>query len=197
LVLPRKPPNKICGAVLIASISKIQKYFYQNLSLLVVPKLSKLSNQPKMSWFCPGNPRTGFVVQILSFSISTAPKYVGQNFVTFGSTKTCQTCQTCKPTQNELVLPPKPPNMICSPRFIVFHQYDPKYFGQNFVTFGSTKSFQTCQTCKPTQNEWVLTPKPPNMICGAILIVLYQYDPKIFRLKLSHLSWFFSQNPEK
>jgi len=67
--LPQKPPNMICCAVLIVSISKIQKYFCQNLSLLVVPKLSKLvklANQPKMSWFCPGNPRTGFVVQFLS-----------------------------------------------------------------------------------------------------------------------------------
>jgi len=71
-------------------------------------KAKKYENQAMMTWFCTRNKLTLFLLQFLLFFISMTQKCLAQNFISF-STKTRQ---TCKPTENDLVLPPKLLNMI-------------------------------------------------------------------------------------
>jgi len=143
------------------------------------------------------------VDQFLLFSISTAQKYFGQNFVTFGLPKTSQ---TFKPTQNELVLPPKPPTWFVM-QFLSFPFCTAqKYSGQNFVTCGLPK---TSKTFKPTQNELVLPPNylwsssyrsrlvwRKNISVKTLSLLVFPKLPKLPKLSNQpRMSWFCPQTP--
>ena len=178
ILTPKTPENDLlCSSYRFSSV-QAKNISLKTLSLLVVPKLPKLANHPKMSWFCPQNPRTWFVVQFILFSINSAQKYFGQNFVTFGSSKTSQTCQ---PTQTELVLPPKPPEHDLQCSSYRFSLVRPKNISVKTLSLLIVAKLSKLAN-QPKMSRFC-PQNPPNMICCVVLIVFSWVQPKYILVK--------------
>jgi len=88
----------------------------------------------------------------------------------------------------------------CLGRFVlVWHRIGPMNFrtysfrsnntiqkssSQNFITFG----MKTCQSCKPTQDDYVLHLNLPHIIFGHFAVISHQYGSKMFWSKF-HEFW--------
>jgi len=142
---------------------------------------TKVENGVQMTTFGTRNILTQFVVQLLSFPVSTVKRCFGWILMTFPGPRYHQSRQSWKPDPFDLVLHWKLTHTIWDAVPIISHQYDWKMFRSNFDNFSEPRYHRCRQSWKPGLYDLVLHLNLTHTIWDAILILSHQYDRKMFR----------------